>query len=213
MQQRTEDSIAARCRSDRLTQLIQGGTWIALCGSQTACVTYPPAGREGIATGVESGRSVPSQASGCTGGREHGGDAAAGSSVAVASVPSGWAGKDATGRSVATLRMRGRIMKREHEKASAHLVGEVSWSASRGDVAVRPRRPVRSANFVANLLASPPCLALQARDDIPRVADVLESLEKGLDPTRCNLDDVVHGCPPVMLLRHFVRPDDAQPPA
>jgi hypothetical protein len=29
------------------------------------------------------------------------------------------------------------------EKASAHLVGEVSWSASRGDVAVQPRRPWR----------------------------------------------------------------------
>lgn len=89
----------------------------------------------------------------------------------------------------------------------------IGWSTQSGDVAVRPRRLGALTHFVAYPPTLPPRLALQARDDIPRLADVLESLEKGLDPTRCNLDDVVHGCPPVMLLRRFVRPDGAQPPA
>ena len=89
----------------------------------------------------------------------------------------------------------------------------IGWSTQSGDVAVRPRRPRALANFVAHLPASPSGLALQAGDDIPRLADVLESLEEGLTPTRCNLDDGVHGWPPVALLRRFVRPDGAQPPA
>src|SRR6266545_1949325 len=39
---------------------------------------------------------------------------------------------------------------------------------------------------------------------IPRLAQLLEALQEGFDPLRRYLDDVVHGCPPAMLLRHFM---------
>jgi len=47
-----------------------------------------------------------------------------------------------------------------------------------------PRRSARSAHLVAHLPTLPPRLALEAGDDVPRVADVLEPIEEGLD---CNL--------------------------
>jgi hypothetical protein len=42
---------------------------------------------------------------------------------------------------------------------------------------------------------------LEAGNDIPRLADVLEPFEEGLAPTRCNLDDVVlvFGAKPIII--------------
>jgi hypothetical protein len=62
--------------------------------------------------------------------------------------------------------------------------GEPAW--------LSPRRSARSAHLVAHSSALPPRLTLQARDDVPRIADVLEPGEEGLDPLWRNLDDVVH---------------------
>jgi hypothetical protein len=95
--------------------------------------------------------------------------------------------KDATGRSVAALWMRGRIMEHEHEKAGIvrscsqpdkflSLAAWARWlehAERRRGCSTTPLCVL--THFVANLLASPPGLALQARDDIPRRADVLES--------------------------------------
>ena len=65
-------------------------------------------------------------------------------------------------------------------------------STPTGDAAFH-HAALESTNLVANLAAPAPSLALEAGNDIPRLADVLEPLKEGLAPTRCNLDDVVHG--------------------
>src|SRR6266542_1332571 len=94
----------------------------------------------------------------------------------------------------------------------ADPAGRPAAAQRKGDVAVPPRRPRALSDLVADLAAHPPGLALEAGEDIPRLAHLLESLEEGFDPLRRNLDDVVHGCPPVMLLRRSCRPDDTGQP-
>ncbi len=79
-------------------------------------------------------------------------------------------------------------------------------------MAVRPCRPEELAHFVANPTASASSLTLEAGNGIPCLAQFLEAFQEGLDPLRRYLDDVVHGCAPVML-RYLVRPDDTRQPA
>jgi hypothetical protein len=71
----------------------------------------------------------------------------------------------------------------------------------KGDVAEQPHRLGALANLVADFAAPASRLALQARNDIPRLAHLLEALQEGFDSLRRNLNDEVYGCPPLMLLR------------
>jgi hypothetical protein len=49
--------------------------------------------------------------------------------------------------------------------------------------------PWRSTNLIADLATAAPGLAPETRDDIPRLAHLLEALQEGFDPLRRNLDD------------------------
>jgi len=72
MQRRTEDNMAARCRSDQPTLLLQGGVGSASRGSRPACVTSSPTARDKLQRRMARGHRIPQQASGCTGDRTRG---------------------------------------------------------------------------------------------------------------------------------------------
>ncbi len=122
MQRRTEDNMAARCRRDRPTLLIQGDVGSASRGSRPACVTSSPTARDKLQRRMDLGHRVPQQASGCTGDRTRG--RRCGWFVCRRGErPPGWAGKRRNGLQRGGAVVHRRIMKRETKRRALTWLG------------------------------------------------------------------------------------------